>query len=663
MARLFLGVLLGAAAAAADKVEMARDMGLGGGPRSAYGGSTAPPGVIVTETGGNETNSSTVWAWYARAEEPWASNVASYALWGSGNYASYAWGRGPFYTADYACQGGLIAEKILAHGGPSDRAVVAVWLATLPMNNDGKLWEAQNVEWHCRTQGAWESSAEGLIGLRAFAAYAGSSGSLLTAPSERLVCASSDGGATFHLAGVPQFNVSDAICSVAPRSLPSPPEAGDTLGPFFFVDSPMPPSRGPSDGVRLRYNSGRILTQALQLAVPATHLSLALTVHKGAVWPSNVTVVDVATGKVVADAPVTALGTNWTVVDVRGAGGDPLPAGAYVVALAAAADSEPAGTSEISWVGNLRTGGAGGGASSATYGDSPHWLRDPAAPAANPALIETTTPGVAEALALELRRVRARLTGGGGASPTALGRSVADAASLMLAWTLALSSQVPLAGGGAGGGGYDVFVIPDPVFRGSLETATDSGNSYYDLLRIGFTSAYINMRALEGVLAYAELQVRCSGGGAGTCCVRILAAPTGVRATHNPRSCGNACRQLASSPRPARPAHPPLESTTRTSSSTAPRRATRPQTSLQPPPPSALPSARASATQRAAPSRTGSAAPASATALRRWRLAASSPSPTARPPRAREAASTPWAPRGSSRQPRWPRNWPCLRGA
>jgi len=270
----------------------------------------------------------------------------------------------------------------------------------------------------------------------------------------------------------------------------------------------MPPSSGPSDGVRRRYNSGRILTQALQLAVPTTHLSLALTVHRGAVWPSNVTIVDVATGAVVAEAPVTALATNWTAVDVRGAGGDPLPAGTYVVALAAAVDAEPAGTAEISWVGNLRTGGAGGGASSATYGDSPHWLRDPSAPVANPALIETTTPGVAEALALEQRRVRARLAGGvggGGASPTALGRSVADAASLMLAWTLALSSQVPLAGGA---GGYDVFVIPDPVFRGSLETATDSGNSYYDLLRIGFASAYINMRALEGVLAYAELQAR-----------------------------------------------------------------------------------------------------------------------------------------------------------
>jgi hypothetical protein len=102
-----------------------------------------PAGVVIVEVGGNITNSSTAWAWYARANEPWASTLTSFALWGGGTFASYAWGRAPYYTADYACQGGLIAEKLLAHGGASDRAVLAVWLATLPMNNDGKAWEAQ----------------------------------------------------------------------------------------------------------------------------------------------------------------------------------------------------------------------------------------------------------------------------------------------------------------------------------------------------------------------------------------------------------------------------------------------------------------------------------------------------------------------------------------
>ncbi len=73
-------------------------------------------------------------------------------------------------------------------------------------------------------------------------------------------------------------------------------------------------------------------------------------------------------------------------------------------------------------------------------------------------------------------------------------------------------------------GGYDVFVIPDPLFRGSLEDNVASGCSYYDLLRIGFASAYLNMRVLESVQVYT------------TCCGRaaiavVVAAYQGSLAT------------------------------------------------------------------------------------------------------------------------------------
>lgn len=41
---------------------------------------------------------------------------------------------------------------------------------------------------------------------------------------------------------------------------------------------------------------------------------------------------------------------------------------------------------------------------------------------------------------------------------------------------------------------------------GTLEDGVATGNSYYDLLRMGFASSYMNLRGLEAVMAYAELQ-------------------------------------------------------------------------------------------------------------------------------------------------------------
>jgi hypothetical protein len=103
---------------------------------------TAPNGS-VTDGGGS------VWAGFALAASHWAQATdASFALWGGGNFAAYAWGHAPDYIAEYSCQAPFIAEKLLALGGPTERAVVAQWVLTLPITPAGKAWEASNTEWH-----------------------------------------------------------------------------------------------------------------------------------------------------------------------------------------------------------------------------------------------------------------------------------------------------------------------------------------------------------------------------------------------------------------------------------------------------------------------------------------------------------------------------------
>ena len=101
------------------------------------------------------------------------------------------------------------------------------------------------------------------------------------------MCASDDGGATFHLAGVDQPGLSDAACSVAPYSLVSD-SAGDPGAPPLFVDYPSTTFPGPA---RDRANSGRVLFETLTLAKAVTHLALPLTSKsRSTSWWANVTV-------------------------------------------------------------------------------------------------------------------------------------------------------------------------------------------------------------------------------------------------------------------------------------------------------------------------------------------------------------------------------------
>jgi hypothetical protein len=473
-------------------------------PSSPLDPTDSPRFTRVTMANGTSLNDSFIWGSWALARPEWArASHASYALGYPGNFAMLDWNG----IGEYACQGSLIADKLLFMGGGAERARVRGWLLTMPVTASGGVFEAQNSEWHVSRQGAWEGAAEALLMLRAGAAH-GLAPAFSLAP-ERLLCASRDGGATFAPAGggAAQPGLPAGACGSAPAALLAAfPLAGGgcAAAPQLFVDAPSAPFPGPSPG---RDNGGRALLQALRVgAGGVTHVALALVARArgtGA-WPANVSLVAAGSGAAVAAAALPAGGApagGWFSFDVRDARGAPQPAGLYLVVLTAAsggARPQDSWFTGASWLTNACPAAApGGGASAATFGASPLWLRNATADPAAPRLVAAWVPTAGAAVALAARRAAAADAAG-----RALGASLADAAARLLAHVLALCSLTPTPAPGR----YDAFVVPDPLFRGSLEDGVSSGCSYYDLLRIGFASSYLSLRALEAVEAFGELQ-------------------------------------------------------------------------------------------------------------------------------------------------------------
>ena len=422
------------------------------------------------------------------------SEYEAYSLWGAGSFSSFAWGSSPSYIASYSCQGPYIAEKLLSLGYEKERTIVTNWLYTLPISPAGKVWEAQNSEWHVQVQGTWESSSELLILVRHLAAYSDAKTAINRSP-ERLLCQSLDGISFQVLAdGIDQPGITDEICSQNPSSL--------LANPSFFVDFPSQPFSGPSDQLE---NSGRVLSQAFTLQTSGVlYISLPIFARNfKEVWEGNVTVFDANLGLLVGFTHITRDNSDFskfTVIKLF----QTVSRGTTLVAfLSLTDDGAPSGQTtkdsyflSLGWLTNSNNSN-NGGASSVTYGRSPHWLRNSSSISIDPRLVKRQTLTLSDAIIFELARVSSRPSSNNG-----LGMSIADYTALALSWVLALSSQTPT----TSPGGYDVFVIPDSNFRGSFEDDVDSGCSYYDLLRIGFASSYINLRTLEGVLAYAELQ-------------------------------------------------------------------------------------------------------------------------------------------------------------
>lgn len=466
------------------------------------------PGVVITESSGNVTDSTAVWQSFALAAPHWASQAnTAFSLSEMGSFATYAWSCGC-----YATQGAYIMEKILALGSAADRTVARQWLVTAPQNADGKVWEAQNTEYHVGHQGAFEGAAEFVIMAAMYAAHTGDVAVFASAP-ERLVCYTVDGGATFHLAGAPQPGLNDSACQQAPRELLA---ASAGSAPPLLIEATNVPMVEYGDG-GLVYNAGRMLVETVTINMPFTALAVPLTTQARAnsLWWANVTAYSVATGDAVAFAAVnsTAIAQEWTVL--QSLTGQAVPAGAYLLVLLAA-DATPGMTAGDSywlaatWITNPYPTGSGG-ANQLTYGDAVAHHR--AAPEAFGLPLVPRAHGSAQhAIAAHLARLRRKeQRDAGSAAPSGSlppapanlpmgGRSLAASVTAATAYNLALMSQVTASG-------FDVAVIPDPRFRGSLNASVNTGDSYYDLLRIGFASSYINLRILEALDAYADLQL------------------------------------------------------------------------------------------------------------------------------------------------------------
>ena len=85
------------------------------------GAPDSPRGMRVTDVHGATFNDSFAWSAWALAGPSWArANYASYALGYPGNFAMLDWNG----IGEYACQGSLIADKLLFMGGAPERARV-----------------------------------------------------------------------------------------------------------------------------------------------------------------------------------------------------------------------------------------------------------------------------------------------------------------------------------------------------------------------------------------------------------------------------------------------------------------------------------------------------------------------------------------------------------
>lgn len=230
-------------------------------------------------------------------------------------------------------------------------------------------------------------------------------------------------------------------------------------------------SKAPALG-SVGWNHGKRLGQTLQLTVPTTELRLPLVYEHQPLWPTDVVLRDSASGRVLAASRLSTAPTSASVgwMQLTPTSGIHFPAGTYALELTPAAlQTAPGGTPAIesfyfapAWATDTAPSGPGG-ATVATY-------------VTQPAVNATLPPGTTLASAgLTPRLVRA--------------------ADYLLKHMLRSDNST-----------LGVFVIPDAGFRGAAAAGVNSGSSYYDLLRSGYKSSYINARTYQGLLAYADLQ-------------------------------------------------------------------------------------------------------------------------------------------------------------
>lgn len=423
-------------------------------------------------------------------------------------------------VADIATQGALIAEKLLAFGAEQpDVSHVAMGLLNAVVNDDdGFVHSASNTELHQGHQGSFEGNGELLVGYagwglgrfanmcmppllsffsftppmhipsqmyaRHYMAHTNDSAPFKLG-ANRLVCGIPDVGAHASTSAAddlgrrlltpPRDGLNDTACVMSPANILS-------NVPHVTRDGSKAPAQSEAG-----WNHGKRLGQTITLTSSMAALLLPIVYEHSApaVWPADAVLRNNRTGNVVASQRVLALPAENGWLRLTPLASTSFPPGVYEVELTpVVVSSGPQGLSPQdsfyyapAWVTDIRPPSAGG-ASVGTF------IRQPAVNATSPPGAKLGNANLATRLERAALYILRHMVRNSSSSVQNAGRGNANGAGATLG----------------------VFVIPETQYSGAPSRGVNSGSSYYDLLRIGYKSSYINLRMYEGLLAYAELE-------------------------------------------------------------------------------------------------------------------------------------------------------------
>lgn len=387
---------------------------------------------------------------------------------------------------DVACQGSINAFEILwleGHRHAGALALAQQWIASVPIDRDGRVWDSANQQYHQKKQGAWESAAEWVLMSRLYAAHSGDLG-VFSQSLDRLLCVEDAQTGTVRGSGATLTN----LCALSPPTIAANStalglggtySAQTTAAPFVTRDKP-----------RLQIAAAKRLVQRFVTgasAVSALLLPLGMLGEGSRAYPAAVCVRDVQTGRVVHNATYNMTTRNvtqhgWTRIQLQ----DPLlPNSTYDVAVTNV--EAPTGThpeSAATWL--TRTAVKGGGGRIETWGYLHAGMSAPdddnsccAQDWAPPRAVEGDA--LAPTMAMRLERG--------------------------MQWQLGLASVAPGAEGSPAPP-FGVLIVPDAFHNGVPVTgmATCSASSMWDQVRMGWKSMYINALFLASIDAWAELE-------------------------------------------------------------------------------------------------------------------------------------------------------------
>lgn len=359
----------------------------------------------------------------------------------------WTWSHKTWGEPAYSPQGSLIAKKLLSFGSAEDIRQVREWLLVAPIDTDNQIFSTNSNKLHLSEKGAFESNAEFIIMARDYLAFSGDLQTFEKTP-DRLLCYLRTSG-TWNAATPPGKY---SACGIQ--------DGSDTYEEVIFGAW----SRGP----------GMILGQYFNANEPFRRLWLPLRARNTYTCKSAICSCSpplrvylnqgsgtVATYDIPSNFFSSAVGVEVGFPDQ--------PAGTYYVEIhPRPPDSALKQCLETHPDPNLKD--------AAPYWNGVGWRSD-AAP---------VTSGGATA--------KAYTTDPSGPVQFANLRTKLQRA---MQWQLDQARNPQ--------GSYGIFIIWDATFRGTGKSGV-STSTYYDLLKSGFKDTYVNLRFLESLDAYLEMQ-------------------------------------------------------------------------------------------------------------------------------------------------------------